>query len=631
MYKVSVPIMTINIERSDKKQILEELEKLQAKRVFFTLGVYTMDVHEREHILSLLTENCRYFRERGYEVGAWLWTFWIKGEHSFVPMKAIKGEHGNFFVCPSDEGFRQFAADYIADVAKCGVDLIMYDDDFRYGCLLGGFTCICDNHMKKISEILGETISEEFLTEKLLSGGANKYRDAWLQTNGYYMELFAEEMRMAVDAVNPDVRVGRCVCMSAWDIDGTNPQKIGRLLAGNTRPFVRLIGAPYWAVEKKWGNRLQDVIELERMERSWIVDDDMEVFAEGDAYPRPRWNCPAAYLEGFDTALRADGTLDGILKYAFDYTSGVGYEAGYVERNVQNTDLYEKIENYFAGKRALGVRVYESPEKYADTDIPKVVEGTCEIQDYFFSPAARMLAANAIPTTYTGDGICGIAFGENVKYLSDEVLKKGLILDARAARILAKQGIDVGVLSFGEMIQAPEKIDLCGAEEYYIGAGEYVSLAERPEIYRVELSDAAMVHSFFDCGKEHLPVAYTYENAEGVRFLVFTFDAHFNKESLWRNYLRGPQIAEAVKWIAGQPLPAVCHGNPDLYMMCKEKNGAMAVGLWNFCLDSILRPEITLDKEYDEICFLNCHGKMEGNKVVLGEIGAYAFAGFEVR
>ena len=44
---------------------------------------------------------------------------------------------------------------------------------------------------------------------------------------------------------------------------------VSRILAGNTKPYLRTIGAPYWAVNRSWGNRVQDVIELTRMERSW--------------------------------------------------------------------------------------------------------------------------------------------------------------------------------------------------------------------------------------------------------------------------------------------------------------------------------------------------------------------------
>ena len=54
-----------------------------------------------------------------------------------------------------------------------------------------------------------------------------------------------------------------------------------------------------------------------------------------------------------------------------------------------------------------------------------------------------MLAACGVPTTYSGNGLCGIAFGENARYLESSAWEKGLILDASAARILSERGIDV--------------------------------------------------------------------------------------------------------------------------------------------------------------------------------------------
>ena len=62
--------------------------------------------------------------------------------------------------------------------------------------------------------------------------------------------------------------------------------------------------------------------------------------AEGDVYPRPRINCPASYLEGFDTAIRASGCTDGILKYGLDYTANADYETGYARFHERNTPLY---------------------------------------------------------------------------------------------------------------------------------------------------------------------------------------------------------------------------------------------------------------------------------------------------
>ena len=57
----------------------------------------------------------------------------------------------------------------------------------------------------------------------------------------------------------------------------------------------------------------------------------------------------------------------------------------------------------------------------------------------------------------------------------------------------------------------------------------------------------------------------------------------------------------------------------------------MAVAIANVSLDDIFSPEIALDKEYSEIKFINCSGRLEGNKVILSDITPYGFAAFEVK
>ena len=57
------------------------------------------------------------------------------------------------------------------------------------------------------------------------------------------------------------------------------------------------------------------------------------------------------------------------------------------------------------------------------------VNAEANVQDIFFSKAARTLAFNTVPTVYEGDGICGIVFDENARRLPKEALKNGLILD----------------------------------------------------------------------------------------------------------------------------------------------------------------------------------------------------------
>ena len=623
MYKISVPIMNKNFERAGKEELVKKLKSLDAQRVFLALDTYETDEEKRKKAFASLKENAEFLKKHGFEVGAWVWTFWIKGESNYTHMKFTSGNTSAEFVCPSDKNFRDFAGEYIKNIAKCGVDIIMYDDDYRYGFQDSGIGCVCKNHLEYMENKLGEKLPENVTEEYLISGSENKYRSAWLEANRYFMLKFAEDMRKCLDEINPSIRFGACSCMSVWDFDGADSIEISKKLAGKTKPFIRLIGAPYWAVNKGWGNRLQDVIELERMELAWCADEDIEIFGEGDVFPRPRFNCPASYLEGFDTALRADGGFDGILKYAVDYTSNANYENGYVKRHIENKELYNEINDVFGNKKAVGVRVYESMKKFEHMDVPKAAKGN-HLADMFFSPAARMLASSSIPTVYEGSGLCGIVFGENAKYIPDEALKNGLIIDARAAEILSEKGIDVGIESGTEL---PPKLM---AEEYFIDENEYVPVNLLSGTYDMKLKSGAKVQSYFIDNDEKYPASYIYENAEGQRFLVFAFNGYFMHEFLYRQYTRSKQLVKNIKWLSGNSLSASISGNPDLYVMSKSDGKALSVGLWNFFEDYISEPVINLDKEYSKIRFVNCTGKLDGSTVYLSKIQPYEFVAFMV-
>ena len=630
MYKISVPVMNSNVKRSGRERLLKELKRLNAERVFIALDSYELDYKKRREVLEELTDNCKFFKENGFEVGAWIWTFWVNNNTEFINMRSIEGVEIKLFMCPSDEKFVAFATDYISDVAKCGVDIIQFDDDFRYGFVSDTPACLCDNHIKIINDIIGENCTREEICNNILSGEKNKIRDAYLKANGDALRNFAASVRYAVDKVNPEIRVGACACMSSWDIDGTNAYELAKILAGDTKPFVRLSGAPYWAVNKSWGNSLQDVIELERMESSWTRQGDIEIMAEGDVWPRPRINCPASYLEGFDTAIRVSGCTDGILKYGIDYTSNADYETGYAKFHERNKKTYENIHKLFADKTNVGVRVYETMNKVADMVMPTKVNDEVKIDHLFFSKAARALACNSIPTVYEGEGVCGIVFDENARNLPLSALKNGLILDIAAAEILNSRGIDVGLKKIVSKLELDNSSIIANTEEHFLNNDNNISLIG-DIVYDIVVNKNAEILSDTLANSGKIPISYRYENANGERFLVFNINTRADSTNMLRHYARGLQIAENIPWLSGKKLPAYVYGHPSLYIQCKKNEEGMSVGIWNFFADIAIEPIIELDKNYSSINFINCSGELSKDKVSLSDIPPFSFVAFEVK
>ncbi len=618
MYKVSVPVTLRSLRRYGCEAIEAEVKKFSAQRVFIALGYYQLKKEARQADIDDLRAFCRFFREAGYEVGAWIWTFCFQEKIPFHPMTPLRGEMGDddSMACPLDRDFLNFSYEYIRDIAGTGVDIVMFDDDFRYGFLGDSPACLCHLHVAKINALLGETLTREQLAEKILTGGQNKYRDAWLKCNGDAFRDFARNARAAVDSVDPAIRLGACACMTAWDIDGVTASELATILAGSTQPFVRLIGAPYWAFNRSWGNDVQDVVELERMESAWTRFPGLEIFAEGDAYPRPRIACPAAFLEGFDTAIRASGCTDGILKYGVDYNSRPGEEDGYARMHRRNEKLYGGIDRHFGGKKAAGIRIYEYPQKVAQAVLPTLDGAGDKMENLFFSQAARVLSHNGIPSTYEGAGVTGMAFGENARHLTENDMKKGLILDIAAAKILEARGIDVGLASLGEKVSAEGEEFPDGNYTPVYGAWSYdISLKEGAQV----LSTA-----------QGLPRSYRYENASGQRFLVLNLvtDRVDKKAFVWKHPARGRQIGENVPWLSGKALPAWVPGYPNLYLQCKQDETSLTVGLWNLFPDPVFDPVILLADSFENAEFLNAQGVLSDRRVTLEEIPPYGFAAF---
>ncbi len=634
MYKISVPLVRY-YERHD--EILTELEKLGAERVFLcpSRGIGITEEEKKAELLRL-SENIAFFESKGYEVGVWISTIGHGGEllgvieggdkPPFTNLVGLRGKVNTDSFCPLDPEFVKHECEWIKSLAKAGAKMIMLDDDYRLATRSDN-GCLCKYHIKEYEKRLGEYVAPEEVMHKAFTGGKNKYRDAYLDMMGDTLRSFSKALRNAVDEVDENIRMGACSCISVWDGDGIDSVEIAKILAGKTKPFIRLIGAAYWPVF--WGrpcNKLGYVIELERMQKKWCEESGIEIFGEGDVYPRPRHFVPSAYLEGMDTALRADGEFDGILKYAIDYSSSPIYETGYTDRAKRNIPLYKEIQKHFSDKKCVGVGVSACMKKLADkvfTDPDKELCGTYD--DGFFQSEQMILSDNSIPMTYDTDGVTAL-FGENARQIK-EFPDKALI-DIKAALILKERGIDTGVVD----AKIPEKrINY----EVFPDYNEATVNTDMRGIYDVRVSDSAKVLSSFRyvANDETIPAVFNYENADGKRFTVLCFDAEAAKknERLSRNYCRQRQLVSAFEWLSGKPLPAVCTGNPDLYLMCKEGESSLAVGMWNFFFDSVLTPEIKLHKKYSRIEFINCDGTLCGDTVKLsGDIGAYSFAGFEV-
>ena len=541
----------------NREAYINGLQQMHAKRIWIWTAREQVFRQERSQYLDGVRQNIEYFHSQGLEVGLWFTSigfgnppgteFLRQRMSSMTRIRSVIGKCSDAdAICPTDEDFSATYMDWIRDVARLGAELLMLDDELCLS-VRPGLGCFCPTHLRMLSERLGEELVLETLPEKIFTGGKNRYRDTWYQVMGDTLRDFCRKVRAAADEVNPDVRIGFAAGYTSWDIEGVDAMELTRILAGNTKPFVRMTSAPYWVTKFRNrfpGQKLNSVIESARLQSSWLKDSEIEFFAEGDSWPRPCYNCPASYLEMFDVALRANGVR--LLKYVFDYDASADYEQGYLRQHIRNLPLYDAIEKAFSEKQPDGVRLFRNMHTICDEVLPQHFVGDKNIMRLFFSPSAAMLSAHGIPIRYEGEGSCAAVFGSEANAVPQNHSIQRMIVDFEAARILAARGVDMGFDSFTSA-PMPTYEQFATERLYLEDINVDAPFSSNGGYYQVQCKPNVRVLSWFVRENNRRPASYIYDSGK-TSYLVFTFDALSVGESssIYASYCRREQLLDFI-------------------------------------------------------------------------------------
>lgn len=676
--KLHIPLMNAML-RSDETRAayLDELTEAGADRVYLCPERDLLCRPDRADELALLQTNIDFLRSHGFEVGVWIqaFGFGVPATPSMAPVidhctkiRSVAGFTCGDAFCPEDGIYMDYFTRQVREIAALHPDMLLLDDDLCLS-VRPGIGCFCDSHLKLLASsfcepIIGpdgtrfdpETLPDRgdassltpipfaALAGKLFTGGENRYRTAWLSVMGDSLRGFCAAVRAAADAVDPALRVGFCAGYTSFDLEGAGAEELTMILAGqHTQPLLRLSGAPYWAANhtnRFPDQRLHTIIEFCRAQEVWCHarDKDMELFHEGDVYPRPRTIIPASLLECYDGALRASGGIHSF-KYMLDYYSAPGYETGYVRRHRRNLPLYTLLDREAAHRPAAGVRVIETQYKLSHMTLPDAFIGESAIMKTAFSPAAAFLTENSLPTTYAAPveaagadqtvqtamttqtaqtSQTAIAFGvharEVLPLLGRPAAPRKLILDLPAARLLSEAGVDVGLAAWERLCTDQEVFEQFGdlTDEEYLSGKRRVSLHKSyiGDLFRLTTREGARVLSRFAVGSDTMPAAYTYTSG-GTEFLIYAFDGFTVSQSggVFVSYERQRQLMD---FCADFPRVMGC---PFLYTLVKRDADATVVFFANINEDDMFDFDILLDRPYASFSLCGAEGGMRGDNI----------------
>ncbi len=629
------------------------LERIEGDRVFLTdctpPSWYDM---LSEASLTCFRENIDFYHhapltaggERRYEVGIWFCGLGHGGplpdfiaattEHMTHIRDLETGAEAGDSFCLLDPAYRAVFTGNLVKLAKTDPDLIMIDDDFRlagHGPVTVG--CACPRHMAlfnqraKADGIIDKDMTREELAAILFTGKPTAHRRVWLELQGDTLRDFARDLRSAVDAVNPKIRLGHCACLSTWDLDGVDSIELAGIFAGNTKPFLRLIGAPYWnAIHAFRVTGLGTVIDVERMEKAWCdrLAPDIELMSEGDTFPRPRFNTPASYLECYHQVLTADSFPD-ILKYMFDAGNEPDYETGYLRLHEQKAGLRRALTEAFADTEGAGIYVYEPMHKFAEADCTGF--SGYGLFDRFVPASCNFGSRLGLPISFekTKYTPVTLVFGESARAISAEELQGHLILDAAAAKILCARGIDVGIRSVEAMAKPQTEVIYEGKAR----VERCFPVDTDGRFYRLEASGEREILGQYDNGA---PAVIACEH-DGFTAVVYAFD--MESISFDSTYMKNDRRRMQLLQVEAFDLPVILP-EPRLYVLCRRNEKKTVVGIWNFSKDIGLPQDIRVampvlgDGTVEAIG--ETHVRHLGDAIALDdEIPPYCFCGFTVK
>jgi len=173
MYKITVPTI-ISYAHFDEEGIIAELHRSGAHRAALAIYRELSHAFSSPETLSRLRHLILRLKAEGMETLVWLGeTFGHHGtkETEESPYQNIhsftKGRTKPF--CPLDENFQRDFCNWVRQIAECGADMILLDDDYRTDVrgdnALG---CCCPLHLKEMEKLLGEPVKADTLWQKML-------------------------------------------------------------------------------------------------------------------------------------------------------------------------------------------------------------------------------------------------------------------------------------------------------------------------------------------------------------------------------------------------------------------------------------------------------------------------------
>ena len=517
-----------------------------------------------EHWAEVYRRLAPKYRARGIEPYFWLGhSLGHGGELStkvqvpFQTMVGADGEESKGCFCPLDEGLKQYLVDVVTTLAKADIPLILLDDDFRVNYHMPGVDigCFCPLHVDRFNRENATNYSGLELAE-LVYRGEDDTRAKFLKTAGDSLLELAYAMEQAVHSVNPDTRLGLATAMIHYSSEGYDVRQLAKVLAGPTRPYLRVFGAPYHV--KNNPMLLGYTVDTAKHLADYLSGCDIEIIGEGDTYPHTRFFTNRTTLQTHLLASRCSG-MRNMLHYPFCFAASPDFETIYVETAQKLRPTMTLLDTLLPQtQKATGIQPVLTFGNLIHIPISRKM--TKRERVWPDEPLAlKMLTQFGIPTVpaHSASNQPVLLAGYNGFDCTDEqintLLDRGAIIDATAAGWLLERGFDIGLENIKPLDTVPTFEQYCGdfSCRYRDEQVWLLSPGDTP-FFNLTPKPCASVAGWFITGTDgnRTPSCVAYSNGRrkvfALGFDFFSVRASFQAVS---NMARAEQIRNVCRWL----------------------------------------------------------------------------------
>lgn len=555
----------------------------------------------RKHA-AMLRPYIQQLREKGVEVGInMLYTighayYADEKEFGFRRAVTLDGEPSRGCVCLRDEHILDYVKEIYGYYAELEPTIIFMDDDLR-AVSLGQFVCACDHHLSLISQRLGRPITREELRAGVYSEEfeQNEVKKAFFDQAKEDLEQLMITIAEEVRRISPETKVGM---MTTTYPEVTIDRDFKEFFQKNYEKGITAVRTGMNFYREGEAKDIPLMFSMPAIQRTLIDDDRVELQPEieNDIYS-------FFYKSNAVTEMQILWCITNGLKNMqinlFHASEAQNYEeiTGALEKKMKFFNAVTRLipENH----RTQGVNIYVNPKSLRN--------GRAKGEKFFFSPEwFRYLQIDGIPLGYdrnasewmflSGDDVLG-ATNEEI----DQILRKGAVMDARAAECLVYRGFGrrIGIEQIETMtgIFAGERFTFHALNGEYGGRenSDYFwdSLHEKGLVKQVTYCEGAeQLSNIVNHRQEKVCNGVTvYENAQGERFCVIPTDHNIFSQFVHINHRRKAQLIRVFEWIARKELPIYSCNE----MVCSNINEFaeyQVITLFNLTSDDIERPKI---------------------------------------